>query len=269
MAVAAGLGAVAGIFIGQLFGSGTTNALNQTINISNEYMQVSTSKCSTACTNAITGNTIIIDGVSIGGNFEINQSCSVNSGCSFSNNIQTSITNVIKAQGNQQNKVTTGLLGFSLASATNDVNFNAQVNNVTQQILQTECQVSATNIFSNNLFYFTDAQVGGNVVLNQSNSPANQCVVNNLAKISAFTGVTSNFSQSNTIRNGLVFIIICIVILVIILVGGAVLILLAFGGLSLFSGSKSSTTGTTTAAPASGGGNASKLAALAPLAIAL
>lgn len=253
-------------------GGNNANVINEMGNVTNNYMQIATQKCTTACSNEIVGNRIIVNGTTVNGNIGISQTCNINQGCSFSNNIQALTINQISSSAEQKYDVKNGLFSIFAGNNLNEANYTVNVNNTMQQILQSECNATSDNLFANNLVFFTNANINGDFTLTQDNNATNQCVMNNLAKIEAYTKSVANFDQTGKATTAFAGIIIAIIVLVVIVVLGGLLLLLAFGGIggiTAIAGGKKSSDSSDVVETSSGssGGLVSEAVKAAPLAL--
>lgn len=198
----------------------SSNSASLTQNINNSVLNASTANCSASCTEISQNNTIIINGTTINGNFEINQTCDVEASCTINSTLNTQVQNIISSLAQQTAATLDGFPpSFSLDAATNNLNVAQNITTSIANIINSSCQSSANLVSQDNFTYFSNDTINGSVQFNQDANVNLSCTLNNISSIVASNSESSQISQTATVVNTTALLLILIVVVIIVIVG--------------------------------------------------
>ena len=215
-----------------LFGNNSQTAASDIVQtVTNNIVQVSADQCTSQCSVAQSGNTIICidcDANVIGETAE----CEANAACTMNQTLDSQIKVLMKAYSEQTQSIQHSIFDFgSLTNQSVSSTINQNINNQVTQILTSECQANSNTIQNNNVTYVNGNTGKADVIGLSSNGNAEaNCMMQNLGKSVAFTTAVATNDQDQTFKNAFASIIIAIVLMLI--VGGIVLVIVlgVFGG---------------------------------------
>lgn len=176
----------------------TVSAINEAVTTA---VQSSQSSCTATCSATSTVNTIIISGTTIGGDLDLSLKCEANALCTQQNSLDSSVTNFLK-NATQQEATTSGFPARLLDANINTSALKNRTSTALSQFINSSCSATSTTLFSNNLVYVTNSQIGGDVRLSQEGSATANCAQLNAAKL-AVTNDLSNTAKQSATSSGL------------------------------------------------------------------
>jgi hypothetical protein len=177
--------------------------------------------CNINCNNSLNDVSIILLHDEIGGNVDINQQCSANSQCIFSNNIDSQADTYFSALNSSNAASAPGEIEHTYSSSLQDIQ-ESILDSISQQ-----CNISSTNQVNNVTFFAQDSTIGGNFIVNQDSSVSGTCELNSSMSASALaTGASSNCSASGKksklsckgMGGGLPFVLVAIGLIIVIII---------------------------------------------------
>ena len=207
-----------------------TNLTNISQGVMTDILNQSAATCSASCSQNQSGNVIIIDGGSVGGDVGFSQNCKVTAACTMTQSLDSQVSSIISAVSDQSNTALTGFMGdLSFNAATNSANIQSQIKNYITNITESTCNSTAVMNQSNNLIYasnsnikgFVGFQIGGN---GQPVTVESSCTMSNLSKITVYneeqaTSKQSNVSISSLALIGLALVLFIFMIIIIVVMG--------------------------------------------------
>lgn len=181
-----------GVYFSTTYSKSVQNA-SQTIN------QSYSGTCDITCENVTQNTNVTCIDCNIGGNVEVDQTCSANGNCVFNTNQQATADVVFKA--NEVASATPPAIwekaipGFDVQSATSISRQNI-TENINQAVTQS-CNVGSVNQLNNTNIFLADTTVGGSILVNQAGSTQGTCALNSMMEANAYaTGTTDNCSAT-------------------------------------------------------------------------
>lgn len=182
-------------------GAHSSNIANIQQNFMNNITQIDQQSCIASVSDSTNNNVVIVNGANISGNFTgVSSTASTDATCLMVSNMETSVTSILQASGQQTNNSTTDMFGdFSFTKSTNIFNIDQSVTNNISQINESLCAANTVDSTNNNYVYVTNAKIGGDFVgvTSSANASANCSMTNNM-KITTYTQAQASISQSNT-----------------------------------------------------------------------
>ena len=195
--------------------------INQTTmtSILNESSQI----CQASCSASQTGDVVIIENSTVGGDAGFEIACTVSTSCVMNNTIESEVSNILSAVANQQNSSITGILGdLGNAGQFNYAGINESITNYITQIEESTCSATASFTQSNDLFYAANSSVGGfagfQIGIAQPASANASCTMTNLSRVVVYNSAQASVTQSNTSVS--LFAIIAVAIVACVIIGG-------------------------------------------------
>jgi len=215
-------------------GGNQSNSINANQTVINSLYTNSSQSCLATCTEQQIGDTIVIDNVTIGGNFTgFNQLCTAQAACIMDQNLDSSSKNILSSMLEQSNSTTNGPFSI-LADLTgggnlqNNVTVSQTIENMMQQNLSSFCQGYADEISEGNVLFIggSNNSIAGNFVgVNQTGSANASCTMKNYSKMQTFNQESAKVKQTNKQMDvvGLIGIVVGVVVVVIIIIIGILL----------------------------------------------
>jgi ATP-dependent Zn protease len=198
--------------------SANTNTATTVQNVNNTTIQASRQICQATCTNVSSGNTVIINGVKIGGNVIFSQQCTADAQCTMVNGTSTTVDNTLQSILKQTAETS---WAPDISAQTNISQMTQNVNNAITQIVDSTCVANATNISTNNFTYLTNSTVSGNVSFSQTGDANANCSMTNQSTIQVANDLMAKADQTarqNGFFAGLGAIIAIVVIIIIVVI---------------------------------------------------
>jgi len=219
-----------------------TSTINEQVMTS--ILNESSEKCSASCTANQTGDVVIIENSTIGGDAGFEVSCSAAASCIMNQSIDTQVQNVLSAIAQQSNASVSGLLGdLGDSGESNQADIDLSIRNFITQMEESTCTASVSFNQSNDLFYASNSSINGfagfQIGINQPASANASCTMSNLSKIVVYNQAQAQTNQSNTQVSMLALIAIAVVICV--LIGGILILMGGRGGGSVIPGPSADT----------------------------
>lgn len=197
-------------------GSNQSNTSSQTQTLENNILQATSESCQSNCTNIQEGQTIVINGSSIGGNIELNQQCTAQASCIMRGQIGAQVQSILNAMTKQSAVGQASMFQFSFENQNQSSDISQNVTNTITQVMTSSCQGNSNNLEENNTVVLSNSRVGGDFVLSQKGSSTANCTMNNLSKIVLFNQETAKTKQSEKVESLLGGIIAIIILLIVI-----------------------------------------------------
>ena len=208
-------------------GSFISQSIEQQQTIANTALNAVSSTCSATCTQIQSGNTVIIQGSTVGG-ITFDQQCTVNLQCTINNNLNTQLTNLLEAMSNQKSVTARGFPDITLEGVSQSSDANQVITNSLTNYVNTACTAASVQNQNNNYVYVSNSNVQGQIQFNQSADVVSNCSLSTISSLVASNQASASSSQSATIL-GTTGILIAIIIVVIILFIG-IFLLTRLGG---------------------------------------
>lgn len=213
-------------------GTNTDESATLKQTVTNNILQSTNQVCRTSSNVQITGNAIIVSGGTVKGNVGITANgTQASAACMMSSSMNSNVSTLLSSIAQQSNTTFTDMLGdLSFNNTNEDVDIEQAVTNNITQIMNSTCQTNSNISVSDNYIYVGDANVGGSVGIDVSNSSAtSSCTMNNVSSAVAYNQAQASSDQSNTTIGmfalfGLAFVLILII--------GGIIVLLFFSGSS-------------------------------------
>ena len=127
--------------------------------------------CNVSCTNSIIGADLTFINTTIGGNVEVNQTCSTNGQCLFDNTMNATSDVVFFAKNSAGAAPALGILNTSIS-----INESYQsINQAIDQSISQTCNVSTVNQMNDIDIYAQNSVIGGNVSIGQTGTTNGNC----------------------------------------------------------------------------------------------
>ena len=183
-------------------GNFTSNSASITQEFYNNVTQENQESCIVSNTTTAEGNTIIVSGARIDGNFVgVQVASNTDSTCLLSSSMGSTIENILEASLKQTNKTSTDWFnGFQFNKQDNIFNIKQSVSNNIAQINEQTCASNSIVSANNNYIYLNGGTVGGDFigVDTTSNFKAN-CAITNAMKNSTYNRAQASSNQSNSV----------------------------------------------------------------------
>lgn len=190
-------------------------------------MNAVSSTCSAVCTQIQSGNTVIIQGSTVGG-ITFDQQCTVSLQCTINNNLNTQLTNLLDAMSQQKSITANGFPDFNINGVEQSSDANQVITNSLTNYTNSACTAASVQNQNNNYVYVSNSNVEGQIQFNQSADVVSNCSLSTISSLVASNQASASASQSATIL-GTTGILIAIIIVVIILFIG-IFLLTRLGG---------------------------------------
>ena len=193
-----------------------SNALTQTVN--NNILNSSNAQCISECTLYNGGNTIIIDGTTIQGNVEFNQTCNLNQQCVINSTLDTQVQSILDSLSKQTSVTTRGLFDILGSSSTQSNDVRQTLTTNISNLINSTCRSTANIVNENNFVYLNNSTVEGSLQFNQSADVLSACTLNNMSRVQVQNQLQASNEQSAKILGSTGLLIILLIIIVILIV---------------------------------------------------
>jgi hypothetical protein len=193
-----------------------SNSLAQTVN--NNILNSSNSQCISTCSIYNGGNTIIIDGTTIQGNIEFNQTCNLQQSCVINSTLDTQVESILDSLSKQTSVTTRGLFDILGSSSTQENDVRQSLTTNISNLINSTCQSTADITNANNFVYLNNSNVQGSLQFNQTADVVSACTLNNMSRVVAQNKLTASNDQSAKIlgSTGLLLILLAIIAIIVI-----------------------------------------------------
>lgn len=193
--------------------------------------------CNVTCQNTMSSVSISMIDSTVGGNVEINQTCSTNASCLIGSTMDATSDVLFKATNSANAK--NAWSGWSL----DPFNFDSASNDSRQDIRQSinqstteSCNISSYNQMNNISIFAANSTIGGDISISQNASTQGQCQLHNSMSAAAYaTGQAQNTASSGKDKKGqkfgdksgkltiLTYLVIAVVVIVIVSIVGKII----------------------------------------------
>lgn len=163
----------------------------------------SSETCNASCSANQSGNVVIIENSTIGGDAGFEESCTANATCIMEQQLDTQLSNILSAIASQSNSSVQGIFGdIGSSGGFNVADVTQTIKNYITQMEESTCTASATFDQSNNLFYASNSDIAGfagfQIGIDTPASANASCTMTNLSRIVVYNNAQSSTNQTNT-----------------------------------------------------------------------
>jgi ATP-dependent Zn protease len=199
-------------------GSNTSLSIDQSQTISNSSLNAVVNQCTARCDQIQSGNVVIIQGSTIGGNVTFDQECKATMTCEINNNLETDVSNILDAISKQTSVTAKGFPDFNFDNVNQSLTSKQIITNSLTNLINNSCSASSTQIQNNNYTYVSNSTIAGSLQFTQKGDASAACVLTNRSAIKLANKASASASQSSTIL-GTGGIILALIVVVIIIIG--------------------------------------------------
>jgi len=184
-------------------GSNNSNSADIQQKFMTNILQENTEKCVNTVKDQTNGNTVIVTGSTVGGDFTgVQATTNTDFSCVLTSGMDANARNMLSSQIQQKNKTTTSLFGdFSFTNQNNSFDSLQQVTNNISLLSNSVCESNTAQSTNNNYVYVSDSKVNGNFVgvVSTTNAKAD-CTLNNAMKAATFQHAQASANQGNSLK---------------------------------------------------------------------
>jgi hypothetical protein len=217
-------------------GNVSRETVNIQQNIINDITQSNQQNCVAQTQSSQSGNTVIINGSVINGDFTgILQQTNTDATCIMTSSMESSVENLLQNISIQSTSMQTSPFDFLSSDRSYiDYDLKTTIQNQISQINEQGCIASSITSTNNNYVYVGDSTINGNFVGVSSASNANaSCTMSNYAKSQAYNSLTTDNVQKSKFTN-ILAVLIGVALIIFVLIGGVGVVV----GLIYFSNKK-------------------------------
>jgi hypothetical protein len=185
----------------------------------NDIYQQSSQSCAANCVNIQSGNTIFLDGSTVG-DITFEQKCTASASCVMNNAVESLVQQLQKQK--QDNKTEASLFGGGFNIGTVNLNQSEQeITNRVKQILNTLCSADVNNLQTDNMIYARNSKTG-NISFTQDGAAEANCIMTNMASSKARQDQLSDQTNATAASLGMGGILGLVVMLIVVSVVASV-----------------------------------------------
>jgi hypothetical protein len=196
--------------------SSQQSSIQQSVN--NNILNASTANCSSTCTDYSGGNTVIINGTTINGNVEFNQTCDINMSCTINSQLNTNVNNILNSMQKQTTINANGFPSFSIDGVSNVDQASQNITTTIANILNSSCQSTSDIVSQNNFTYLNNSTVNGSLTFAQTGNVNNNCTLNNISGIQVANNESASSTQTAANLSAIGILVVLIVFVIIFIV---------------------------------------------------